>query len=138
MKTDNSSDNKFRYSYSAPTESERREIDSIRRAYLPQSEQMSGLERLRLLDKRVKNTATAVSLIVGIAGILLFGLGMAMAMSWNELVWGAVVSLVGCVPMALAYPLYRWIFKRQKAKYGEEILRLSEQLLNERGGDKQP
>mgnify|MGYP001624302669 CR=1 FL=1 len=51
MKTDNSSDNKFRYSYSAPTESERREIDSIRRAYLPQSEQMSGLERLRLLDK---------------------------------------------------------------------------------------
>ena len=41
-------------------------------------------------------------------------------------------------PDALAYPLYRWIFKRQKAKYGEEILRLSEQLLNGRDEDKQP
>ena len=81
--------NKFEYTYSAPSEAERREIESIRRQYEehPRSAE-SKLERLRKLDAYVKNSATCVALILGVVGLLIFGLGMAMVLEWALPVWG--------------------------------------------------
>ncbi|MGN0807703.1 MAG: hypothetical protein ACI4MN_04565 [Candidatus Coproplasma sp.] len=122
---------KFNYTYSAPTESERREIESIRNSYLTQGkEDKSKLQRLISLDKKVKNTANGVAISVGIVGLLVFGLGMSMAMEWSLYVWGTVVALVGCAVMGVAYPLMRFILKKLKKKYSQEILQLSEELLN--------
>lgn len=122
---------KFNYTYTAPTESERREIESIRNAYLTQNkEDKSKLQRLISLDKRVKNTANGVAISVGVVGLLVFGLGMSMAMEWALYVWGTVVALIGCAVMAVAYPLMRLILKKLKQKYSKEILQLSEELLN--------
>lgn len=127
----NEQNDKFNYSYSAPTEDERREIDGIRRAYLPEKKQISKLDRLRALDKKVNNAATISSLSLGMVGLLLFGLGMAMMLSWKIWIGGAVVSFFGIIPMALAYPVYKRVLKQQKTKHREEILRLSEELLHE-------
>ncbi|MGN0806502.1 MAG: hypothetical protein ACI4MC_05635 [Candidatus Coproplasma sp.] len=121
---------RFNYTYTAPTEKERREIESIRNSYLPQSEDKGKLQRLISLDKKVKNTARIVALSLGVVGLLVFGLGMSMAMVWELYVWGAVVSLFGCALMAVAYPLMRFTLKKQKQKYSQEILRLSNELLN--------
>ena len=44
----------FRYVYSAPTERERREIESIRAAYLPDAEGRSKTEQLRRMDARAR------------------------------------------------------------------------------------
>lgn len=121
---------KFEYSYSAPTEEERREIDGIRREYRPQPDGENKLEKLRALDGKVKNPAVAVSLSFGILGLLIFGLGMAMVLKWQLYFGGIAVSVLGCVPMALSYPIYSVILKRNKRKYGGEILALSEELLN--------
>ncbi|MGN0823926.1 MAG: hypothetical protein ACI4MB_02520 [Candidatus Coproplasma sp.] len=121
---------KFNYTYSAPTEEERREIESIRNCYLPQSEEKSKLQRLIELDKKVKNAARIVALSFGVVGLLVFGLGMSMAMVWGLYIWGSVVGLVGVALMAAAYPLMRLTYKKQKQKYSQEILRLSEELLN--------
>ncbi|MBQ8342351.1 MAG: hypothetical protein IJY22_08290 [Clostridia bacterium] len=121
---------KFEYTYSAPTEQERREIESIRRQYLdPMATAEGKLERLRRLDAYVANSATCWSLVVGVIGLLVFGLGMAMVLHWALYLWGILVAAVGVAPIACAYPLYRWMLRRNKAKYGEEILRLSEELL---------
>ena len=49
--------NQFNYRYTAPTEEERKEIDSIRRQYAPQEQTETKIERLRRLDALVKNTA---------------------------------------------------------------------------------
>ncbi len=123
--------NQFNFRYTAPTEEERKEIDSIRRQYAPQEQAETKLQRLRRLDSLVKNTAVIWSLCLGVVGCLIFGLGLTMILEWSLLVWGILVMIVGSVPIAIAYPVYKRILQRYKNRYGEEILRLSEELLNE-------
>lgn len=123
--------NQFNFRYSAPSQEERKEIDSIRRQYAPQEKTETKLERLRRLDGLVKNTAVIWALCLGVIGTLIFGLGLAMILEWNNWLWGIVLMIVGSVPMAIAYPVYKLTLNKGKAKYGEEILRLSEELLNE-------
>ena len=121
---------RFEYNYKAPTEEERKEIASIRRRYAmhPKAEE-TKLDRLRRLDGLVKNAATYISLVLGIVGCLTFGLGLTMILEWNRMVFGVIVCVIGGIPMTLAYPVYRFVFRKQKEKYGEEILKLSEELL---------
>ena len=123
--------NQFNFRYTAPTEEERKEIDSIRRQYAPQEKTETKLERLRRLDSLVKNTAIIWSLVLGVLGCLIFGLGLTMILEWDILLWGIILMAIGSVPMAVAYPIYRLVLNKGKAKYGDEILRLSEELLNE-------
>ena len=127
-------DNKeFEYNYSAPTEAERREIASIRRQYETKSEKQIKLDRIRRLDSFVQNFSVILSLVIGVMGALIFGLGMAMILVWDITVFGVIVCIVGAVPMAASYPVYTITLRRNKEKYGEEILRLSEELLE--GGE---
>lgn len=122
---------KFSYAYNAPTKKEKREIVSIRRQYQPQQQSNNKLERLRALDKRVKDNASVTALCFGIIGCLIFGGGMALMLEAENLLLGIPVSLVGMIPMVLAYPVYNAVLKKNKAKYGAEILKLSEELLGE-------
>ena len=124
--------NQFNFKYVAPTEEERKEIDSIRRQYAPQEHTESKIERLRRLDALVKNTATIWSLVFGVLGTLIFGLGLTMILEWSLWFWGIILMVIGSVPIALAYPVYKSVLKKNKNRYGEEILRLSEELLNEK------
>ena len=123
--------NKFEYKYSVPTERERREIESIKRQYIKQDDdsESNKLMHLRRLHNSIVNTARLVALILGIAGTLIFGGGMALVMEFSQLAFGTVVAVIGIIPMALAYPVYKLIFKSKKKKYGDEILRLSNELL---------
>ena len=68
-------ENTFSYKYSAK---ENKEVEEIRKKYLPQSE--SKLEELKRLDGRVQSSGVLEALCVGIGGLLLFGLGMCLAM----------------------------------------------------------
>lgn len=124
----------FEYTYSAPTEQERKEIESIRRQYQsqPVSDREEKLNRLRKLDSFVKNSATTVALILGVVGLLIFGLGMTMVLEWELYIWGVVVGTVGLTPIMIAYPVYNLILNKNKEKYGEQILTLTEQLLNDK------
>ena len=128
--------NQFNFRYTAPTEEERKEIDSIRRQYAPQEKTETKLERLRRLDGLVKNTAIIWSLGLGVVGTLVLGLGLTMILEWSIWLWGIVLMVIGSVPMAIAYPVYKLALNKGKAKYGEEILRLSEELLNENENEK--
>ena len=121
----------FNYTYKAPTEEERREIESIKRQYEEPKTEEGKLEKLRRLNNFVNGSATAISLIVGIIGTLVFGLGLTMALEWSKLIGGIIVMIIGIPPIAIAYPLYNKILKRNKEKYGKEIIRLSEELLNQ-------
>jgi hypothetical protein len=123
---------KFEHSYSAPTEAERKEIESIKRQYVAEEKrEETDIEKLRRLDAKVRNMPTMYALIMGVFGILVFGLGLAMALEWGMMLWGIVVMVVGALPMGLAYPIYQFTLKEGKKKYGAEILELSEKLLNE-------
>ena len=123
--------NQFNFKYTAPTEEERKEIDSIRRQYSPQEKTETKLERLRRLDGLVKNTATIWSLVFVVVGMLVFGLGLAMILECGIWIWGILLMAIGIVPVVFAYPVYKSVLKKYKNRYGEEILRLSKELLNE-------
>lgn len=122
---------KFEYTYSAPTERERKEIMSIRRQYEDKPTTDGKLERLRRLDTIVKNRCMIFSLTLGVIGCLIFGLGLAFVLEFEQLALGIISSFVGAVVMLFAYPLYCSIHKKDKAKYGEEIIKLSQELLGE-------
>jgi len=131
MMNKETNDNKFEYSYSAPTELERREIASIKKQYECGNAEDSKLAKLRRLDAFVKNTAMALGISCGVIGLLVFGLGMSMVLEWKMNLWGILVALIGIIPISLAYPAYKFLLHRNKKKYGTEILRLSEELLGE-------
>ena len=124
-------ENKFEYTYAAPTEKERREVENLRKQYLPEGKKTDKLTRLRKLDESVKTPPKAAALTLGIVGTLIFGLGLTMILEWSLIVWGAIVAMGGILPLALAYPLYKWLFKKLQDKHREEILKLSEEILNE-------
>lgn len=121
----------FKYRYKALTMEERKEIDSIRRQYVKNPED-DKLSRLRMLDNRVKNTANGMALFFGICGLLVFGLGMAMVLSWSLYAGGSVVAIIGAALCGMAYPIYRRMYEYMKKKYEKEIIRLSEELLNDK------
>ena len=121
----------FHYTYKAPTEAERREIANIRKQYRAPEDTETNLERLRRLDARVKNLSTMIPLIVGIIGLLIFGLGITMVLQWQLTAGGILVGAMGALIMLPAYPIYRYVLTRLKNKYGAEILHLSEELLGE-------
>ena len=123
--------NQFNFKYKALSQEERKEIDSIRRQYTPKEQTESKMDRLRRLDSLVKSTAVIWSLCLGIIGTLIFGIGLTLILEWNIWLWGIVLMAVGSVPMMIAYPVYKAVFKKYKNRYGEEILKLSEELLNE-------
>ncbi len=128
----NERNDKFSYTYAAPTEGERREIEEIRKQYCADEGEEDKLSRLRRLNARVKNTAMCAALSCGVSGVLIFGLGMSLTLAFGQFAAGIVVAVVGVIPMVLANPLYNFVLKKCKAKYGEEILRLSDELLNGR------
>lgn len=76
-------------------------------------------------------TATDVSLCVGILGTLLFGTGLTCILQFGYLILGIIIAVIATPIVALAYPIYKRILARGKEKYGEEIIRLSNELLGE-------
>lgn len=122
--------NKFSYTYSAPTEAERREIESIRRQYKSEPDSESKVDRIRRLHSGVIGKATAVALALGVVGLLIFGGGMALVLEFGKLALGIILAAIGLVPISAAFPVYNKILADGKKKYGDEILRLSDELLD--------
>lgn len=122
--------NKFEYSYSAPSEEERREIAAIRRQYEEHPASPEGkLMRIRRLDKTVRSVSTAVGISLGVLGLLIFGLGMAMVLEWSLWLTGVFCGAFGACVIIATYPVYRAVLSHYKKKYADEILLLSEELL---------
>lgn len=115
----------FEYTYSAK---EQEEIEKIRKKYLPREE--DKMELLRKLDKDVTKPGTIWSLVIGIMGCLLFGVGMCCTLVWVDSLFGVgiVVGVIGMVIMGVAYPIYIRITKKQQEKLAPQILALAEEL----------
>ena len=121
----------FSFTYSAQ---QQKEVEAIRKKYLPREE--DKMEQLRKLHAVPTQKAQAASLAVGVVGALIMGTGMSLAMTQIgaalgslAMVIGILVGIVGMVLVALAYPLYNRVLKKQREKIAPEILRLTEELL---------
>ena len=115
----------FHYNYSAERQSE---IDAIRKKYLPPEEQENKMEQLRKLDASLTATAFIVSMAVGIASVLVFGVGMCCSLVWKLWALGALLCVVGVIGMLVAPVLYRRLVEKRRQQIAPEILRLTEEL----------
>ncbi|MBO5040155.1 MAG: hypothetical protein J6D09_03555 [Clostridia bacterium] len=127
----------FNYTYSAK---EQEEIKAIRKKYERPKESESSMEKLRRLDESVTRKATVVSLIFGVIGALVMGFGMSLVMEekfaellgmvgGTAMLVGIPAGLVGIALVALAYPMYDRIVKKERERIAPEILRLTDELM---------
>ena len=123
-------EDKFRYEYRAPSPEEKSEAGRIRARYA-ETDESDAMARLRKLDARVRRAASAAAWVMGVAGTLLFGAGMAMVLEVGLLAAGRALACAGAVPVAAAYPVYGAVLRRGKKKYGAQILELSDEVLKE-------
>ena len=121
----------FEYTYSSE---QRQEIEAIRKKYLPKEE--DKMEKLRRLHYSATQKAQAASIAIGVLGALILGTGMSLCMTdlgsalgHFAMVMGILVGILGLILVALAYPLYNSVLKKERQRIAPEILRLSEELL---------
>lgn len=117
----------FEYTYSARRQDE---IERIRSKYLPKED--DKMELLRKLDRDVTKSGTIWSIVIGVIGCLVLGTGMSCIMVWGDtlFVLGIVIGVVGIAVIAVAYPVYVRITKKQREKLAPQILALVEELSN--------
>lgn len=117
----------FTYQYSAE---KNREVEAIRKKYLPH--QPSKIERLKKLDGRVQRAGWTEGLSIGVVGALIFGLGMCFYLEvFAGAAWlTALLMVLGVLLMIPAYPIYRYVSRKAKARLTPEILRLSEEIMH--------
>ena len=127
-------ENCFSYTYCA---AQQQEIENIRKKYLPQEE--DKMAQLRRLHYSATQKAQARSIALGVMGMLIFGTGMSLIMTdlgeilgaYRDMamVMGILIGMAGMILIALAYPVYNRILKKERAKIAPEILRLTDELM---------
>ncbi len=133
--------NGFEYSYSAPEQAELRKIRE-KYVYASKSDELSAIEKIRKIDAGVVKKGTLIALIIGITGTLIMGIGMSLVMtdlkeilgsgSDMALIIGIIIGFLGMVGVIAAYPLYQHITAKERKKVAPEILRLTDEVMNER------
>ncbi len=106
----------------------------IRTQYI--EKEHTELDELRTLDKRVKRPASIFSYVFGSIGAIVMGTGMSLIMTTLgdalgvfEIVLGVFLGLAGGALVALAYPTYSYVIRREREKIAPEMLRLTDELM---------
>ena len=112
-------------------------IQKIKSQYEEQSKNGTDLDKLKSLDKRVKNPVRIFSYALGTAGALVLGTGMTMAMALipGGMAAGVVIGSAGLAVSGANYPLHKRLMTKRKNKYSKEVLELSNSILNEKSDE---
>lgn len=121
----------FHFTYSA---AQQLEIENIRKKYLPESE--DKMTTLRRLHNAASQKARIWAITLGVIGALILGTGMSLIMTELGSLLGAYalgvgvgLGLIGLILVALAYPIYNRILKKERRRIAPQILQLTEELL---------
>lgn len=109
--------------------------EKLKKEYSAGSKEVTKLDQLKALDKKVKKPAMIFSYIFGTIGALILGVGMCLAMkiiggTTAFMIVGIVVGSIGIVLVSINYSLYKTMVNNRKATYSKEILTLSDELLS--------
>ena len=108
----------------------------IRTQYM--EKEFTELDALRELDAKVKRPANVFAYVFGSISAIIMGAGMSLVMTdigatvgiESALVPGIVIGILGLGMALLTYPIYKRILNSRKKKYGAEILKLSDKIMN--------
>lgn len=107
----------------------------IRTQYM--EDNVSELDALRALDKKVKRPANVFSYIFGSVSAIIMGTGMSLVMTdigesigiSNAMVPGIIIGVLGMALAIANYPIHRRVMASRREKYKGEIIKLSEKIL---------
>ena len=111
-------------------------VQRIRTQYM--EKESTELDELRELDAKVKRPANIFAYVFGSISAVVMGAGMSLVMTdigatlgiANAMVPGIIIGVVGMVMALVNYPIYKGILGSRKRKYGAEILKLSDKIMN--------
>ena len=124
---------------------QKKTIENILKNY--QGKEVTKFDQLKELDKKVKKLANIFGYVYGTIGALILGMGMCAAMNTlpevilntikNPLlmILGIIIGLVGIAMTTSTYFIYNKILKSRRNKYANEIISLTEELLNKKEGE---
>ena len=110
--------------------------EKIRTQYV--EKQSTELDTLRELDEKVKRPANVFAYTFGSISAIVMGAGMSLVMTdigvtlgiASAMVPGIAIGVVGMAMALINYPIYKGILDSRKKKYSQEILALSEKIMN--------
>lgn len=108
----------------------------IRTQYM--EKESTELDALRELDAKVKRPANVFAYVFGSISAVVMGAGMSLVMTdigamlgiASTMIPGIVIGTIGLGMALLTYPMYKGILNSRKRKYGAEILKLSDKIIN--------
>lgn len=111
-------------------------VQKIRTQYTEREN--TQLDTLKALDKKVKTTANVFAVVFGIISAVVMGSGMSLVMTdigsiigiESPMFPGIIIGVVGLVMALLTYPMYKKILNSRKKKYANEIIKLSDNIMN--------
>ena len=114
---------------------EQKIVEEIKKSYSEKSQRENDLTELYKLDQKVRMPALVTAFTLGTVGSLVLGTGMCLAMkvlttASFAMPLGIVIGLVGIGIVSVNYFIYKAILKRRKAKYAQQVIELSDKLLN--------
>ena len=109
-------------------------VQKIRTQYT--EKEHSDLDELKALDKRVKKPANIFAYVFGSLSAVIMGSGMSLVMTdvgemlgISSMVPGIVIGIAGMVLAIANYPIYKRILASRKKKYADEIIAISDKLM---------
>lgn len=111
-------------------------VQKIRTQYL--EKEPTNLDALRELDSRVKRPANVFSVAFGCISAIIMGCGMSLVMTdlgsaleiSNSMTLGVVIGVAGMLMAIINYPIYKGILKSRKARYADQIMKLSDEIMD--------
>lgn len=112
-------------------------VQKIRSQYT--EKETTKLEELKELDKKVKQPANVFAYAFGTISAIIMGTGMSIVMTdlgetlgmGDAMVPGVIIGVIGLGLALVNYPLYKKMLGSRKEKYAEQIIKLSDKLMEE-------
>lgn len=110
-------------------------VQKIRTQYT--EKEHTQLDALKELDAKVKRPANVFAYIFGSISAIIMGSGMSLVMTdigdtigmKNNMAPGVVIGIVGMLMAIINYPIYKGMLASRKQKYAEQILKLSDEIM---------
>lgn len=111
-------------------------VQKIRTQYT--EKEHTQLDALKELDRKVKRPANVFAYVFGSISAIVMGSGMSLVMTdigtklgmESTMVPGVVIGVVGLVAAIANYPIYKKILGGRRKKYANQIIALSDELMN--------
>lgn len=109
-------------------------VEKIKNSY--SEKPASKVDELRTLDKKVTTPSRTFAYTFGTVSSLVLGTGMSFALDAIgatlsfAMPLGIGVGVLGLIGTLITYPIYKKMLSRRRNKYREEILKLTDELLN--------